>query len=565
MNKKLYFFIAALMLCAAAAWAQPKQEIRAVWLTTNSGLDWPSSTNIETQKSSLQDILDKLQAANFNTILLQVQVKGDVIWDSSYQPSMKVFTGDGSKNLSWNVCKYVIDECHNRGMECHAWIVPYRIGTANEAKRYASNPKKHPYLAHPEWCILYNNAYYLDPGLPEVRQYLLDLYRELIANYDFDGTNFDYTRYPTTSLTDFNDDASYNKYGNGMSRANWRRQNINTFVHDFYDMAKSIKPGIKVGSAPIGTYKRAPGYGNMEAYGVFQDPVEWMNAGKHDIAFPQLYWNEKYGFTPHMNMWAELTNYSRHIVAGLAPYKMTDSNNWEVSEITGQIEKARDAKGIYGVCFFRTEQIISTSSKYAQLYTELTDNYFKYPANIPPMDFNGVTKPNAPKNVRYEFADGKYTITWDAPDPDENGTPIKYYCVYRAARTAEIGNMEKCIGHYITDCSFSFDSADQNLTLAITSFDNNYYESSPTFLKVSGIDGTSIVAKHIEITPHSVRAALDVDIVSAHIVSAQGATVAMATPAGNEVEIGIDALPHGFYAVVIKAANGNVFSEKFIK
>ena len=130
MNKKLYL-IATLLLCAVAAWAQPKQEIRAVWLTTNNGADWPSSTNIETQKSSLQKILNKLQAANFNTILLQVQVKGDVIWDSSYQPSMKVFTGDGSKNLSWNVCKYVIDECHSRGMECHAWIVPYRIGTAS--------------------------------------------------------------------------------------------------------------------------------------------------------------------------------------------------------------------------------------------------------------------------------------------------------------------------------------------------------------------------------------------------------------------------------------------------
>ena len=565
MNKKLYFFIAALMLCAVVAWAQPKQEIRAVWLTTNNGADWPSSTNIETQKSSLQKILNKLQAANFNTILLQVQVKGDVIWDSSYQPSMKVFTGDGSKNLSWNVCKYVIDECHNRGMECHAWIVPYRIGTASEANRYASNPKQHPYLAHPEWCILYNNAYYLDPGLPEVREYLLNLYRELIANYDFDGTNFDYTRYPTTSLTDFNDNASYNKYGNGMSRANWRRQNINTFVHDFYDMAKSIKPSIKVGSAPIGTYKSAPGYGNMEAYGVFQDPVEWINAGKHDITFPQLYWNEKYGFTPHMKMWAELTDYSRHVVAGLAPYKMTDSNNWDVSEITGQIEKAREAKGVYGVCFFRTEQIISTASKYAQLYTELTDNYFKYPANIPPMDFNGVTKPNAPTNLHFEYADGKFHIKWDTPAPDEQNTPIKYYCVYRASRSAEISDMNKCIGHYITGNEFIYESDSQSMTLAVTAFDNNYYESSPAFLKVSGVDATNIESHCIEVTGSTIKASTAAPIMSANIVSAQGCIVASASPNDNNVEIAIDNLPTGLYFAVIKDTSGNVFSEKFIK
>lgn len=564
MYRKILSLLPAILLTIAIN-AQPKHEIRAVWLTTNSGLDWPQSTSEATQKSSLIDILDKLQAANFNTILLQVQVKGDVIWKSSYQPSMKTFTGNGNVNLSWEPCTFVIDECHKRGMECHAWIVPYRIGTANEAKRYASNPIKHPYLEHPEWCIEYSGAYYLDPGLPEVRQYLLDLYRELITNYDFDGTNFDYTRYPTTSLTDFNDSSSYSKYGNGMDHADWRRNNINTFVHDFYDMAKSIKPRIKVGCAPIGTYKRAPGYGNMEAYGVFQDPVEWMNAGKQDIAFPQLYWNEKYGFTPHMQMWAEQTNYSRHIVAGLAPYKMADSNNWAVSEITGQIEKAREAQGVEGVCFFRTEQIIGTHSKYKELYSQLQDTYFKYPANIPPMEYNcGKTKPNAPTGVSIHSQGKTHTVTWSAPSESQDGTPVKYYCVYRAKRPKHIDDITRCVGHYITECTFTFTSENETEDVAVTAFDANYYESDPAFVVASVadnvIDNAEITVLRDQITVKSA-----ISVVHARIISAQGATVNTTTSPGCQFAIDTRNLPRGFYIIELRDEHNCTTSQKFIK
>lgn len=564
MRNRIYSILAAALVCVAAL-AQPKHEIRAVWLTTNSGLDWPKSTSQASQKSSLIEILDKLKAANFNTILLQVQAKGDVLWSSSYQPSMKVFTGNGNNNLSWEPCSFVIDECHKRGMECHAWIVPYRIGSASEAARYASNPRKHPYLAHPEWCISYGGALYLDPGHPEVREYLLNLYRELITNYDFDGTNFDYTRYPTSSLSDFDDSASFARYGNGMSHADWRRNNINTFVHEFYDMARSIKPRLKVGCAPIGTYKRAPGYGNMEAFGVFQDPVEWMNAGKQDIAFPQLYWNENYGFSPHMKMWAELTDYSRHIVAGLAPYKMADTNNWPVSEITGQIEKAREAEGVEGVCFFRTEQIIGSNSKYQQLYAELRDNYFKYPANIPPMPYlTGVTKPNAPTNVTISSSGRTHTVTWDAPAPAADGTEVKYYCVYRASRPLHINNIARCIGNFITTNSFTFTSDNDVEEVAVTAFDVNYYESDPAFQLASGLCAT---AGHTSIS--TVAGMLLVEapapIACATIFSASGSVVAKAVNPGSQFSLDISHLQHGCYLIKLQNEQNSVVVEKFIK
>ena len=561
MRSILTTFALAFLLALSAS-AQPKREIRSVWLTTNNGLDWPSSTFTINQKRSLTQMLDKLQKAHFNTVLLQVQCYGDVLWDSSYQPSMRVFTEDGSTNLTWDVSRFVIDECHKRGMECHAWIVPYRIGSAAGAEYYAQNPRKHILLTHPEWTVLFNNQYYLDPGLPEVRSYLLDVYREMIENYDFDGSNFDYTRYPGA---DFDDNASYARYGNNMDRGDWRRQNINTFVHAFYDMAKEIKPGFKVGCAPIGTYKRAPGYSNMEAYGVYQDPVEWVNAGKHDLVVPQLYWNEKYGFTPHMEMWAELTSCSRHFVAGLAPYKMLDTNDWDVSVITDQIEKARAARGYYGACFFRTQHVIGPEERVKQLYTELSENYYKYPANIPPMEFNGITRPNSPQNVNCTYADGKYTLTWDAPEPDDEDTPIKYYCVYNAGQTSDIENMENCVGHYITENSFTFSNGSENLSLAVTAFDVNYYESDPVIVIPTGIANSTFIAHALDITQERISAEFESEIATVKIVSTQGMTVASCLPGSNSFTLSIASLRKGVYLLTVKDVNGKTFTRKFVR
>ena len=115
---KLFCIFFCLSASVMTAMAQPKSEVRAVWLTTNSGLDWPNAVYTEAeQKAALIDILDKLEAARFNTVVFQVQVKGDVLWDSKIQPFLMNVSGNGAKSITWDVCKYVIDECHKRNME----------------------------------------------------------------------------------------------------------------------------------------------------------------------------------------------------------------------------------------------------------------------------------------------------------------------------------------------------------------------------------------------------------------------------------------------------------------
>lgn len=552
----------AIGIAAIPLSAQPKREVRAVWLTTNSGLDWPAGeTSPSRQKQAMIKILDRLAAANFNTIIFQAQVKGDVAWESSYQPTMRWITGNGSVNMSYDVSRFVIDECHKRNMECHAWIVPYRIGSATEAGKYAANPRKHVYITHPQLCKKSGSEYYLDPGNPDVRSYLLDVYSELISNYDFDGVNFDYTRYPSTDgLPDDDTYAAYNP--DGLPRGDWRRQNINTFISEFYEMAKSINPDIKVGAAPIGCYKNLPGYSNMTAYGVYQDACQWMKSGNHDLLVPQMYWNEKYGFSPHMNTWINNCD-GRQLVVGIAPYKMVDNtNDWDPEVIYDQIDKIRAKQGMSGVCFFRTEHVIGTHEKEIALYNKLQNEYFKYPAHIPTMDYNGVTTPDKPQNVTQEYVNGQYQIKWDAP----TDTDIKYYSVYLCdGNTVDTNNPDKVASHIVKDNHFTYSSDSPDLTFAVTAFDKGYFESAPAIASEAGVDDMYAAPTVFRFCNQTIEIECAKEIDRVEIYATTGLQVKLTAIGASSAFIDCATLSKGLYIVRTIYSDGGVDVNKILR
>lgn len=361
-------WLLAIMLCSPLQGA----EVRAVWLTTNGGLDWPSSVyDVPTQKKMLVEMLDRLQKANFNMIFFQVQANGDVAWNSALQPAMAALTGDGACGLRYDVCDFVISECHRRGMECHAWVVPFRLGSKNNIASYSANSVSHPAKSRARKCVSYKGISYLDPGEPDNIDYLINLYAEMVAGYDFDGISLDYTRYPAA---DFPDDKSFGKYNPaGLSRAEWRRGNLNRFVERLYTAVKRIRPSIVVGSAPIGAYKNVKDYRNATAFNdFFQDPVAWAASGHHDLIVPQMYWDEDFGFSDHMATWISEAKGCRMIV-GLAPYKMLESG-WDTDVVTGQIEKAVATPGVEGVCFFRASHVLGDNPKVKRLYRYLVEH-----------------------------------------------------------------------------------------------------------------------------------------------------------------------------------------------
>ncbi len=556
------------LLVTGILMAQPKQEIRAVWLTTNpNAVDWPKSTQEAEQKASLIEILDKLQAANFNTIIFQVQSYGDVLWDSGIQPWSYHLTGTPGKAPNYDICAFAIEECHKRNMEIHAWIVPYRTGANSYVTRYDNCALPHVYKVHPELCVNYSNAWYLDPGLPEVRKYLVDLYETLVKKYDFDGLSLDYTRYPGK---DFNDAASFAKYGNGMKIEDWRRENINTFVGELYDMIKLNKPNMKLGSAPIGTYKNYSDTHNMSAYSdVFQDACEWAKRGKQDLLIPQMYWNENYGYSRHMITWIENAN-ERQLVIGLAPYKMLDGNAWQPSVITDQIEKMRKKNpSTCGVCFFRADNILGNESKVKTLYSQLKDNYFQYPAHIPTMPYLGETKPNVPVNVAASVntATKECTISWNTPDLDAKNTPIRYYSVYMSTNPViDIDDVENQAVHIVKGNNFTYTLPDNDTYyFAVTAFDNGYYESEISdIVKVSASLGTidaDLKPVKFIVSGDWLKVESETTVVSVSIYALSGTQVAYS----GSSEVNVARLNRGAYIVVAVLDDGKVIKYKMMK
>ncbi|MDR0796370.1 MAG: family 10 glycosylhydrolase [Tannerella sp.] len=408
----------------------PKQEIRAVWLTTIFGLDWPrrtvsNKTEEIRQKQELCDILDSLRDAHFNTVFVQTRLRGDVIYDSKIEPVSKVFTGYYGRLPGYDPLQYIIDECHKRGMECHAFFVTFPVGSARVvAEQGASSVVNR----RPELCLQHRNEWYLDPGLPETADYVLSLVKEVVQNYDIDGVQFDYIRYPEAANS-FPDQRSYAKYGNGQQIADWRRENINRFIGRIHDWVKQEKPWVQVSSSPLGKYRRLSQYPNIgwTAYDdVFQDPKAWLQAGKQDMIVPMMYYRQN-DFYPFVNNWMEQTT-RRSRVVGLGAYRLSASEgNWNLSEIKDQMDYARK-QGVAGLAFFRTQFVIENEKG---LYHELKYNFFKYPAQLPPLVWMNDAVPDAPREIVVKRDNNYLKLTWDAPSNEDY-----VYTVYYAPSNA---------------------------------------------------------------------------------------------------------------------------------
>ena len=290
---KRYLYIALLSLIGLMLRAEvpsPKHEIRAVWLTTIYGLDWPQKPATteygrKMQQQELCQILDRLKEANFNMVFVQVRMRGDVIYKSAIEPASKTFSGKYGVMPGYDPLAFVIEECHKRGMECHAWMVTFPVGTDKIVKEQGRNSvvKRMPSL-----CKRFNGEWYLDPGVPGTDQYILSLVKEIVNGYDVDGIHFDYIRYPEEAKK-FPDRTAYNKSGKGMPLDEWRRSNITRMVSMIYDWVKGVKPWIQVSSSPLGKYSRIPKVPNAgwTAYeSVYQDPGKWLQQGKHDMVVP---------------------------------------------------------------------------------------------------------------------------------------------------------------------------------------------------------------------------------------------------------------------------------------
>lgn len=422
-------FILSLLFPFLATTAQPKHEVRAAWLTTLYGLDWPrtradSPQGIRRQKEELVDILDKLKAAHFNTVLFQTRTRGDVLYPSAVEPFNSILTGRPGGDPGYDPLAFVIDECHKRGMECHAWMVAIPLGNK---KHVASLGDRSVTKRAKELCVLYKNEYFLNPGHPQTKEYLTRLVREVAGRYDIDGIHFDYLRYPENAPL-FPDRQEFRRYGKGRSVEQWRRDNLSDIVRHIHKEVKAMKPWVKLSASPVGKYRDTSRYSSRgwnAFFTVCQDPQGWLAEGIMDQIYPMMYFRGN-SFYPFALDWQEQSN-GRQVIPGLGIYFLhPDEGTWTRDEIDRQMNFIRNHQ-MAGEAHYRTKYLMDNTQG---LYDELLENFYAYPALQPPMPWLDHVPPTAPAGLKADSIGNGYTrLTWQtATDNDPHNSPM--YVVY---------------------------------------------------------------------------------------------------------------------------------------
>jgi uncharacterized lipoprotein YddW (UPF0748 family) len=406
----------------------PKCEVRATWLTTLGGMDWPrakatSAEGIRRQKAELTATLDRLQRAGFNTVLLQTRLRGDVIYPSAIETWAEALTGHTGQNPGYDPLQFAIEECHRRGMELHAWVVTIPVGNQRQVKLLGkqSVTKKQRTL-----CKQFKDSWYLDPGNPATADYLSALVCEIVKNYDVDGIHFDYIRYPEQGAK-FPDGDTFRRYGKGRDLTTWRRENVTRIVRRLYTDVKRLKPWVKVTSAPVGKFRDTNRYSSKgwNAYdAVYQDAQGWLREGIHDGLFPMMYFRGNH-FYPFAIDWQEHAA-GRWVVPGLGVYFLSErEGNWPLDELVRQIAFTRHV-GLSGQAYFRNRFLMDNVKG---ILDELEERYYAYPAAVPPMMWMGSEPPVAPREAKGTLRpDGSVVLEWKAAS-SASGNEI-YYRLY---------------------------------------------------------------------------------------------------------------------------------------
>lgn len=418
-----------LILFNLSAQPAPKHEVRAAWITAVYGLDWPRAkattpAGIRKQKDELVEILDKLKEANFNTVLFQTRTRGDVLYKSDIEPYNAILTGESGKDPGYDPLAFAVEECHKRGMECHAWMVTIPLGGR---KHVASLGKQSVTRRQPKICVPYKREYFLNPGNPQTKEYLMSLVKEVVERYDVDGVHFDYLRYPERAFR-FPDSYDYRKYGNGRSLDQWRRDNITEILRYIYKGVKQLKPWVKVSTCPVGKYRDTSRYSSKgwnAFHVVYQDVQGWLGEGIQDQIYPMMYFRGN-AFYPFALDWQEQSN-GRHVVPGLGVYFLHPSEgNWGLDEIKRQINFVRNHH-LAGEAHYRVKFVTDNTQS---LYDVLQDEFYTYPALQPPMTWADSIAPSTPTELTAErIADGYTRLRWKAAtDNDKRNAPT--YVVY---------------------------------------------------------------------------------------------------------------------------------------
>jgi uncharacterized lipoprotein YddW (UPF0748 family) len=342
-------FLCALFLLGTLVPADgAEREFRGAWVATVYNLDWPAKPGLPaaTQKAQLRALLDRAAELKLNAILLQVRPASDALYTSKKEPWSEFLSGNAGVSPGYDPLEFAIAEAHARGIELHAWVNPFRAAVSTSAEL----PANHLAKQHPEWVRRFGKQLWIDPGEPAARDYVIGVITDIVRRYDVSGLHLDDYFYPyplQPGQASFPDDSTWQRYGikSGLSRADWRRENINDFVRSMYRAVKATKPRVRVGISPFGIWR--PGVpptieAQLDSYAqLFADSRKWLAEGWVDYLAPQLYWSiepAKQSFPVLLDWWRAQSN-GRPVWPGIATERIGSKR--PAREIIEQIELTR--------------------------------------------------------------------------------------------------------------------------------------------------------------------------------------------------------------------------------
>ena len=568
--------LAAVLLAIAALPMSSgvKREVRSVWMATVWALDWPSSTSSTTaQKNEMVKYLDVLQKNNFNAVYFQVRTMRDAFYKSSYEPWSSYLTGTRGKDPGWDPLAFVVEECHKRGMECHAWVNPYRFSTGSNWSTAQDQALKSAGMLLAYTKSDGKTTTILNPGLESVRKRIVDVCKEIISNYDVDGLVFDDYFYPegipvTSSAGDYD---LWQKSGASMTFGDWRRNNVNQMVADVYKMVQHQKPYVRFGISPAGAactsaavaakhgIDRCPVASDWQYDGIFSDPVAWLEAGTIDYISPQLYWKTNHKtnpFGPMTKWWSYVAkHFGRHHYASHSISFLNSSNttsDWE--EIGKQVQFSRDytENEAPGAVFYSAAYV--TGKKQSGFGEWLQVNKFQNKALTPAIDW----KKSDLEKVQVSALSKRATVlSWAGVDNVR-------YSVYAVPESVNVETLDSNIpAEYLLGVSYKTtytmpDDKKSGYNYAVCVLDRYGNEYEPVYYGQSGVESigenSGLTADYAD---GELRLSAVVDEV--FVYNEAGALVANSRNC-NRLALSVQA---GMY-IVRMIGNGGVSTEKII-
>jgi uncharacterized lipoprotein YddW (UPF0748 family) len=407
------------------------REFRGVWVATVNNIDWPSRSDLTTgeQQQELLSILNRAASLRMNAIIFQVRPVSDALYASRYEPWSRYLTGRQGRRPApyWDPLEFAVAESHKRGMELHAWFNPYRVAFGRESLP----ARNHVSQRNPRTVVRYGNYLWMDPGIAESRRLMLRAVLDVVRRYDVDGVHIDDYFYPypevdpaTRTRIEFPDEGSYAAYrarGGTLEKGDWRRNNVNVLVREFYAAVKAEKRWVKVGISPFGIWR--PGnppsiQAGIDQYDeLYADVRRWLHEGWLDYLVPQLYWPidpPEQSYPVLLEWWVQENIKGRHMWPGLPLHRLTQTTRpMRADDITREIDITRGTSGATGHVHFSARVLMqnadSIADRLALLYAE--------PALVPASPWLDRVAPPQPRvSIVADSSSGESTVRFAPAD-----------------------------------------------------------------------------------------------------------------------------------------------------